>query len=299
MSFSLEIKNELAKIRPSECCLEPYVYGFLLFSRSFSVKRISMQTENRSAAELYCSLLKKVYGVETKVTQGGGKRPTFKAEVVSESDRLRVLASVDFGIYDGFINTEIFSRECCSSSFIRGAFLACGYLADPNKAYRADFPVRDKRLAEELVKLLGEHFIKANISTRGNGYVVYIKKSEMIVNLLTVMGASGRSLEFIETTIMHEIKNKTNRAINCYNKNLEKTIDASIKQRHAIEYLQKTNYLESLPETIQNVAYLRLNNPDLSLKELSKISPEPITVSGLNHRLKKILEIYEELKSKR
>ena len=138
----------------------------------------------------------------------------------------------------------------------------------------------------------------ANISTRGNGFVVYIKRSEMIINLLALMGASARSLELIETTIIKEANNKTNRVINCDGANIKKTIDASIKQRTAIEYLIKREMLSSLPKELIAAANLRMEYPESSLKELCKNSSESITVSGLNHRLKKIIEIYEDIISR-
>ena len=296
MSFNTDIKNELAKIRPSECCKHPLIYGFLLFSRSFSIKKICMQTENKSSAELYARLLKTVYVADCEITCGGGKRPTYVANVKSEADRLKILASVDFGIYEGKINKENFERDCCAASFIRGAFLACGHLSDPDTAYRVDFPVKEKNLAEEFKFLLSEHYINANISTRGKGYVVYIKRNETISDLLALMGASTRSLELIETSIIKSVKNNTNRARNCDSGNISRTVEASINQRKAIEHLKKRDILNSLPESLIEAANLRLENPSLSLRELCKKSKDGITVSGLNHRLKKIMEIYEDIK---
>ena len=157
-----------------------------------------------------------------------------------------------------------------------------------------DFPVRDRALAEELKALLAEHYISANISTRGNGFVVYIKRSEMIVNLLTVMGASARSLELIETTIIKSVKNNMNRARNCDSANIGRTVEASIAQRRAIDFLDKKGILSALSEELIEAATLRRENPELSLKELCKKSSNNITVSGLNHRLKRLMEIYNE-----
>ena len=159
-------------------------------------------------------------------------------------------------------------------------------MSDPEKSYRVDFPVKSEALAQELRDILSKHSVSANISTRGNGFVVYIKRSEMIINLLTLMGASMRSLELIETTIMKEANNKTNRVFNCDGANIKKTIEASIKQRTAIDYLVKREMLSSLPKELITAARLRMQYPESSLKELCKNSPEPITVSGLNHRLK-------------
>ena len=109
------------------------------------------------------------------------------------------------------------------------------------------------------------------------------------------MGAQKHSLMIMDTKIMKSVKNNINRARNCDSANISKTVEASIKQRTAIEYLKQTDRLESLPHELLAAATLRLNNPDATLKELCKISPEPLTLSGLNHRLSKIIEIYEEI----
>ncbi|MBR5473507.1 MAG: DNA-binding protein WhiA, partial [Clostridia bacterium] len=261
-------------------------------------KKISMQSENLAVTKLYSSLIKKNYDAEVKITKGESKNTTYRAEVYDEIDRLKILASVDFGMVDGKISHEFFNRSCCEAAFVRGAFLACGQMSDPEKSYRVDFPVKNESLAYELRDILARHEVAANISTRGKGFVVYIKRSEMIINLLALMGASARSLELIETTMIKEVNNKTNRVFNCDGANINKTIEASMRQRKAIEYLIKREMLSSLPEELISVANLRLKYPEASLKELCKNSSEPITVSGINHRLKRIIEIYEDIISR-
>lgn len=298
MSFCSDIKTELTEIKVSRCCVQALTYGLLLFGRSFNAKKISMQSENYAVAKLYSSLIAKNYDAQVNIIKGESKNITYRAEVTDEIDRLKILASVDFGMCDGKISHEFFNRACCEAAFVRGAFLACGQMSDPEKSYRVDFPVKSEALAVELRDILFKHSVKANISTRGNGFVVYIKRSEMIINLLALMGASMRSLELIETTIIKEANNKTNRMFNCDGANIKKTIEASIKQRTAIEYLIKREMLSSLPKELIAAANLRMQYPESSLKDLCKNSPEPITVSGLNHRLKKIIDIYEDIISR-
>lgn len=298
MSFCSDIKTELSAIRVSHCCMQALTYGLLLFGRAFKPQKISMQSENEAVTRLYATMIQKSYDVSVKVNKGESKNVTYRAEVTDEIDRLKILASVDFGMVEGKISHEFFNRACCEAAFVRGAFLSCGQMSDPEKSYRVDFPVKSEALATELRDILLRHEVSANISTRGSGYVVYIKRSEMIINLLALMGASVRSLELIETTIIKEANNKTNRIFNCDGANINKTIEASFKQRTAIEYLIKREMLSSLPEELISAANLRMEYPESSLKELCKNSPEPITVSGLNHRLKKIIEIYEDIKSR-
>lgn len=298
MSFCSDIKTELSEIKVPRCCMQAITYGLLLFGRAFSAKKISMQSENHAVTKLYATMIKKSYDADVLINKGESENVIYRAEVVSEIDRLKILASVDFGMTCGKISHEFFNRVCCEAAFVRGAFLGCGQMSDPKKSYRVDFPVKSEALALELRDILQKHSVAANISTRGKGFVVYIKRSEMIINLLALMGASARSLELIETTIIKEANNKTNRMFNCDGANIKKTIEASFKQRQAIEYLVKREMLSSLPQELIAVANLRMKYPEASLKELCKNSTESITVSGLNHRLKKIIEIYEEIISK-
>ena len=298
MSFCKGLKNELAGIKVSECCKLPLAYGLMLFGRAFSVKRISMQTNNKEIAEYYAALLYEIFNVRAEITEGGSVRPTYKAEVVSEADRLKILAAYDYGIAENPLDLEIISRECCFQSFVRGAFLACGNINDPEKEYRAEFMIRDGGTAGEFSQLLSARGINLKKTERGKTAVLYTKESGLIEDLLTLMGVPHRTLDFIDTKIMKSVKNKINRARNCDSANISKTVEASIKQRRAIAYLRSTGRLDSLPEELLSAALLRESNPDSNLKELCALSGGAITVSGLNHRLNKIIEIYTELKNR-
>ncbi len=294
MSFCSDVKNELLNIRPPRCCKPSYIYGFMLFGRSFGIKKISLQTGNENVANAYAEIIKHTYKAEVSITVGGSVRPTYKAEVKSEADRLKILALIDFGISETVIDRSLFSRECCAPSFIRGAFLACGNINNPEKEYRIEFSVKNEALADDFNSLLGELGITLKKTVRGKAFVLYTKDSNTIEDLLTIMGDTTRTLEVIDTKIMKSVKNNINRARNCDNANIGKTVEASIKQRTAIEFLEKTDRLYSLPSELLEVALLRRNNPEATLKELCKISNTPISLSGLNHRLKRIIEIYEK-----
>lgn len=297
MSFCSEVKNELINIRPSACCKPSYIYGFMLFGRSFSIKRISLQTNNENVAKEYAQIIKHTYKAQVDITVGGTVRPTYKAEVKSEADRLKILALIDFGISETVIDRSLFLRDCCVPSFIRGAFLACGNINDPQKEYRAEFCVKNEALADDFNTILSEHGINLKKTIRGKVTVLYTKDSGVIEDLLTLMGDTLRTLDVMDTKIMKSVKNNINRARNCDNANISKTVEASIKQRTAIEFLQKTDRLYSLPQELLEVALLRLENPEATLKELCKIAPSAISLSGMNHRLKRIIEIYENEKT--
>lgn len=296
MSFCKEVKNELADQKTLGAVSAALCYGFMLFGRAFSYKKICMQTSNPDMAQLYCRLIKREYGVDCEISIGGEKRPTYKAWIESPADRLKILATVDFAATDTAVNYEVLYNEACEIAFIRGAFFACGNISDPEKEYRADFLVRNEYLADELSELLLKHGIAVKRSARGKASVLYVKESGIIEDLLTLLGASKKSLDIMDAKIMKSVKNKINRERNCDNANISKTVEASVNQRMAIEYLEKVDRLYSLPEELLSVALLRKNNPEATLKELCSLSDTKITVSGLNHRLRKIVEIYNELK---
>ncbi len=293
MSFCSLVKDELLEIRPAGCCKPSYIYGFMLFGRSFSAKRIALQTANKNVATAYAEVIKHTYKADVEIKCGGSARPTYIAEVTSMSDRLKILALIDFGISETVIDRTLFNKECCIQSFVRAAFLACGNISDPEREYRAEFSVKNPNLAEDFLSLLDEYGINMKKTTRGTGTILYTKDSSVIEDLLTLMGDTARTLGFMDTKIMKSVKNNINRARNCDNANISKTVEASIKQRTAIEFLEKADRLQSLPPELLEAALLRKSNPNATLKEICKISKTPITVSGLNHRLKRIIEIYE------
>ncbi len=295
MSFCAEVKNELINLRLSNCCKSSFAYGFMLFGRSFSIKKIVLQTGNENVAKAYGDAVYRAYKIKPKISCGGSVRPTFKAEIPDETDRLKILASIDFGIGENKIDTSVFIRDCCVLAFLRGAFLACGNINDPEKEYRAEFNVKNEDLAEELYLLLSEYDINMRMTKRQNGVQLYTKESTTVEDLLTLIGAGRKTLDIIDTKIMKGVKNNINRARNCDNANISKTVEASIKQRTAIEFLEKADRLYSLPHELLEAALLRKENPEATLKELCRISDTPLTISGLNHRLKRIIEIYEEM----
>ena len=296
MSFCSSVKGELLNLRVSGCCLTAYSYGYMLFARAFSIKRIALQTASEQVAKGYCSAIEKRYKIRPEIKVGGSKKPTFVAEVISEADRLKILAENDFGMNEELIDDSIFIRDCCFSSFVRGAFLACGNINDPEKEYRLEFNVKSETIALELQALLLQQGISLKSTKLGKGLKLYTKDSEVIEDLLTFMGASHHSLEIMDTKVVKSVKNNINRARNCDSANISKTVEASIKQRNAIEYLKKVDRLQSLTDELLQAANLRLQNPEATLKELVRISNEPLTISGLNHRFKKIMEIYEDIK---
>lgn len=298
MSFCSELKNDLCKEKKSLCCQVAECYGFMLFGSSFSYKNISLITENKNIADRYSLFFKKNFAIIPGIRVTGKTNVRYTLTVNDPELCARVMTA--FG-YTGFdlltINNDVFKRECCFSAFIRGAFLACGQMSDPYKNYHTEFVIRDFTLAIEFYSLLLERGLSPKRSMRGNSTVIYFNQAETIEELLTLMGANKKVLEFIEVQVAKTIRNRENRKNNIELSNINKQVDAAVNQGMAIKYLEEIGKLETLTDELYNAALLRKANPEASLSQLCKLSDESITRSGLNHRLRKIVEIAETLKT--
>ena len=193
------------------------------------------------------------------------------------------------------INDNIINEENVSP-FLAGAFLSCGSMTEPMKEYHLEFAVSSSELAYDLAELLNDVGVKAKTAERKNDYVIYMKESESIEDTLTMMGAPSSSIELMNIKILKDIRNKTNRITNCDNANIERTLKASMRQIEDIEYIEKTKGLDYLPQELRNTAEVRLDNPEISLKDLGELLEKPVGRSGVNHRLSKISEIAEQLR---
>ncbi len=295
MSYCADVKNELASLKLTRNNRYAFAYGLMLFGRAFSSKRISMQTTNHEMAKVYAQTLEALFGVTVRLSFGGTKRITYKAEVPSDVDRLKILACFDFGISEEVICAEPVESDAAAAAFLRGAFLACGNISDPNREYRAELSVRNPALAQELEGFFEKHDLRFTRSVRGKGGVLYTKDSAQIEDFLTFIGATRRTLDMMNTKIIKSLKNKINRANNCDNANISKTVEASYRQRKAIECLEKHERLASLPQELIDAAMLRKQYPEAPLKELCRLSKESLTVSGLNHRLSRLVALAGQL----
>ena len=297
MSFCSELKNDLCFEKQADCCQVAECYGFMLFGRSFSFKNISLITENENISNRYIKFLKKNFAIIPAVKKTGKNVTIYNISVTEPLQCALVMSAFGYNANDLLsINHDVFKRECCFGSFIRGAFLACGQMSDPFKNYHTEFVIRDFTLAHEFYNILQSRGLSPKRSMRKNSTVIYFNQSETIEELLTLMGANRKVLEFIDVQVTKTIRNKENRKSNLEIGNIGKQVDASIAQCNAIEYLETTGKLETLSDELYSVAVLRKENKGASLSELARLYGESITRSGLNHRLKKIIEIAENLK---
>lgn len=297
MSFSSDVKSEIAKTENlSSCCLHAQVYGLVLFAH-FSKYNFSITTENTDVFELYNSYLREYCKVEPTVSDSGTKKLT--AYLRSDSEKEKVFEKFGHSLKEPTlrINRANITDECCSGAFLRGVFLACGTVTAPERGYHLEFVVPYKKLCTDLMKFLDELELNPKYIVRKGNHIIYFKDSESIEDILAIIGAQDASLYVMGIKIEKDVKNKVNRKLNFEMSNISKTVDAANIQVEAIEYIESKAGLSSLPENLQKIAQIRLENPESSLSELGKLLDEPISRSGINHRLNRIVKIAESLKN--
>ena len=301
MSFTSEIKTELCKLEPKrECCLKAECYGLWLFSRCFSLKEGAAVTEHGPTARRMLELAAAGAGVSAELNYAVSRRKkqAYRVSLPEEAERERLLAaSGHTGREPSLrINRGALENECCPAAFLRGAFLACGTATDPQKEYHLEFAVPYKNLANDLYTLLSEvqaFAVTPAVAARKGAYVVYVKESGQIENLLTYLGAAAASMELMQVKMYKEAKNNINRKTNFETANMDKTYSASARQTAAIAAISDTRGLDSLPDDLRELACLRLDNPEMTLRELGE--QLKISRSGVNHRLQRILQIGEKI----
>lgn len=297
MSFSSEIKDELcAPDNLSPCCYHAQVYGLVLFAH-FSNFNFSLTTENKNVFNLYCDCLKNYVGCKVKTNTSGVKKMT----AYIGDDNSRKIAFEKFG-HTGDetsvrINYANLANECCVKAFLRGAFLSCGSISSPDKTYHLEFVVPFKKLSQDLIKIMGELELFPKYVKRKGNHIVYFKDSESIEDFLAYIGAQNASLYLMNIKIEKDVKNSVNRKLNFELCNIEKTVSASQKQVEAITHIKATTGLSILPDNLRAIAKLRIDNPEASLNDLVSLYSEDISRSGIKHRLDKICEISESLKT--
>lgn len=304
MSFALDVKKELSKAENLSYSREyAETYGMLLFSRHFSSSEIWLKTKSISVAERYIYLLTKLFSpvIEKQSTLKASKNfinlHTVSLVVPEECKKIYE----EFGHSDKNpslrLNRSNIDDDMCRVAFLRGAFLSCGSVNDPNKNYHLEFCAQYKNLSNDLCTLLRE-IEECNLSPkvvlRSGSYVVYLKDSEQITDLLTYMGAPNCAMDIMNAKAYKEMRNIANLRTNSELANIAKTASASARQLSAIEKLDNTIGLSALPEPLHEIAVLRRDNPELSLRDLGELLSPPISRSGVNHRLSKLIELAEE-----
>ncbi|PMD73240.1 DNA-binding protein WhiA [Companilactobacillus nuruki] len=306
VSYASEVKQELTKlvVHPEHARVE--LSALLRMNGSLSLQNhhfvLTAQTENAAIARRIFSLIKQKYGIESELLVR--KKMKLKKNnqylVRLKYDTNKVLTDLDILDESGLsINTdvpeEVLNEDQRMRSYLRGAFLATGSVNNPETSrYHLEIYSLYETHNEGIAKMMNYFHLNARTTKRRNGYIVYLKEAEKIADFLQLIGATNSMLKFEDIRIVRDMRNSVNRLVNCENANINKTVAAAERQIENIKHLQATVGLDSLPDKLREIAVLRLENPEVSLKELGDMVPSgPISKSGINHRLRKLNQLAE------
>ena len=295
MSFSSQVKDELNSLQiKGNCCKKAYIFGSLI-SAELTEAGITVKLTDTATADQLCHFLLSIYKITP--TRREIRRGCYQAsELTFRSAKL-----TDFlNFADEFSGSDedmerlnaLFPCDKCKLTFARAAFCSGGTVSDPKKSYTFEIYATSDTRAMMIHSILEEVVGEApGITTRQGKMSVFYKNNSAIEDALTVFGASKTLFEFLDSYIEKDLRNYENRATNCVTRNIAKSVGASAIQVTAIEELMATGLFEELTDDIKTTAALRLANPSLTLSELAEIHTPPISKSGLNHRLSKIMEL--------
>ena len=312
-SFSFRVKEELSRqLSPARHCRIAEIAAILSLCGKIQIDEndrycIKISTENVAVARKYFTLLKKTFNISTDVVIRHNsylKRNWTYGVVVSEDeDARKVLLAAKLLDDQGEIGENlspvknlVIQNPCCRRAFIRGAFLAAGSISAPERFYHFEIVCATKAKAEQLKSIIATFGIEARIVMRKKNFVVYIKEGNQIVDILNVMEASVALMELENIRILKEMRGSVNRQVNCETANINKTVSAAVKQTRDITFIKETVGFDSLPENLEEIARARLERPEATLKELGESLEPPVGKSGVNHRLRKLGLLAEELR---
>lgn len=288
MSFSGEVKEELSKqISPARHCQIAELSALISCCGQYGRDKngrytIGFQTENESVARKCFTLLKKTFNIDTGVEMTEEEMQALQAK---------------FGDLKEPVSHLLIKNSCCQRAFLRGAFLSIGSMSDPQKSYHLEFVCTDEEKAKQLQSVIQGFDIEAKIVIRKKYYVVYLKEGAGIVDLLNVMEAHVALMKLENLRILKEMRNSINRRVNCEAANITKTVNASARQIEDIELLRDHYGFSKLPDNLREMAEVRLEYPDATLKELGEYLDPPVGKSGVNHRLRKLSELADRVRA--
>lgn len=313
MSFSSEVKEELSRqICNAQHCRIAEIAAIISMCGSIIINAddkysIKVRTETLAVARKYENLIKKAFHVHTEISIRNGayskSTRTYTINVKSHEESMKILQATKLVNIYGEIeenlsvtNNIVIMKNCCKRAFVRGAFMATGSINDPNKSYHFEIACSNEAKAEQIVNILNIFGIDGKTIARKGSCVVYIKEGEGIVDVLNVMEAHVSLMEMENVRILKGMSNYYNRQVNCETANIKKTVTTACRQIEDIQYIIDKVGINYLPNKLQDIAMVRLENPDSSLQELGELLNPPLGKSGVNHRLRKICEIADELR---
>lgn len=309
MSFAAEVKKELTGLAVQKNLAQAELAALIRMNGSLSLNNhqfvLNVQTENAAIARRIFTLLKEHYGVRSELLVRRKmklkKNNVYIVRLKQETQKILLdLDIMDGAMFQSHISNEIKQSEKKTRAYLRGAFLASGSVNNPETSrYHLEISSIYEEHNQDICDLLNQFDLNARTLERRNGYITYLKGAEKIADFLTLIGATNSMLKFEDVRIVRDMRNSVNRLVNCETANMNKTIDAASKQIENIHFIEATVGLQSLPEKLQEIAELRIQNPEISLRELGEMIPSgAISKSGINHRIRKINDFADNLRKK-
>lgn len=300
MSFSNEVKRELCKnVNTDVNLLRSELYAMLLLSKTFSSEKIVFKTENRNTVGRFVSLLSMLFNPIVEKIEPKGNKRNFIVRIIDSNESRKIFEfyghddkELSLRVNRAFVDSEDEIR-----AFASGAFLASGSVTEPNKDYHLEFVISKRNLALDICHIINEipeTNINIKMHERNGSFMAYLKDSEKITDFLAFIGAYNCAMEIMGTKALKQIRNQVNRKANSEIANIERQSKAYIVQSKAINKLMDNGKFNFLSDDLKEIAKIRLENPDMSLKELGELLNPPLSRSGVNHRLEKIIKIASE-----
>ena len=308
MSFSGMVKEELSRQTSTarHCRIAETAALLSACGRITKDGSLRFQTENDAVVRKYFTLLQKTFNIDTEIAIRESsllkKGNVYHIEITDRLQVQNVLQGTKLSVNEGdgetlyTENALLTQQSCCKRAFIRGAFLASGSISDPEKGYHLEIVCSTMERAEQIQSIMKEFELDARIVTRKKNQVVYLKEGSQIVDFLGVVEAGIALMNLENIRIRKEISNNINRKVNCETANIGKTVSAAVKQIEDIRYIETHVGFSQLTEELEETAVCRLRYPEATLKELGEMMNPPVGKSGVNHRLRKLGRIADELR---
>lgn len=308
-SYSTDVKNELARITGERSCCHiaelaslMRMGGTMLIGGNRNLG-ITFTTENAAVARKVLSLIKSGFNLKTEVVVTRGRRlkksNSYLIKVVPSPVVTELLSALGIMRGDGInigSDSGILRKSCCRRSYLRGAFLGGGSVSKPEGEYHLELVTANIDFAKTLVRLLKNFKLPVGMTSRKKDTIVYLKDGDAITSFLRIIGAHNALMAFENVRVVKDMRNQVNRLVNCETANLQKTVNAAIRQVEAIKYIENTIGIAKLPLTLREAAEVRLAHPEAALQELVEILGGRIGKSGMNHRLRKLQQIADDLR---
>ena len=307
MSFTAEVKDELSRIMPKRnCCPKAELAALVRVEGTLHITgkeryRLEVATETAPVARKTIKLLHELYGLKTELTVRRSILHKTNNYLITVPQQAKLTQSLnDLGILDDSLDISyripgrLVKKDCCAVSYLRGAFLGGGFVADPHGDFHFELTAEAPEMADDLVTLMARFEMEARVTKRRGLYAVYLKGAEPIVTFLALVGAHRALLRAEDVRVMKSVRNRVNRLVNAETANLVKSTDAAMAQLEGIRQLAESRGLDGLPPALRELAYLRLEHPDASLRELGEYADPPLSKSAVYHRIRRLEELAEE-----